>query len=365
MRRHTRYILGQLLATTAVVTVGLAAFAWLTQSLRFLHFIVNKGLSLPSFLGLTLLLLPTVTVVVLPVAVLGAVIHTYNRLIIDRELVVMRSVGLSSWSLARPALCLAAVAVALGYAVTLYLMPASFRTFKDEQSALRADLGHVILQQGAFDTLLDKVTVFVRERSPDGELRGILLHDARDPQLAVTVMAESGILGNGPAGPVLTLYQGNRQEVGQGDDAPRLLRFRDYSLPLDTLEEAPGIRYRESTERYLGELWRTPGNDRFANEGHRRVVMPLYALAVAAMAIAALLAGEFDRRRQWPRIAAAWASGLGFLVFAHALAGLMANHVVLVSLYYALPFVCAGGALWTMTRERRPSAAPGRTAVAG
>jgi lipopolysaccharide export system permease protein len=90
VREHTAYILKQLAGTAAMVTAALAGVVWLSQSLRFLDFIINKGLSVLSFLRLTLLLLPTVFSVILPVAVLCATIYTYNRLTSDRELVVMR-----------------------------------------------------------------------------------------------------------------------------------------------------------------------------------------------------------------------------------------------------------------------------------
>ena len=90
MREHTAYILKILTGTAAMIAVALAGVVWLSQSLRFLDFIINKGLSVLSFLRLTVLLLPTVFSVILPVAVLCAVIYSYNRLIADRELVVMR-----------------------------------------------------------------------------------------------------------------------------------------------------------------------------------------------------------------------------------------------------------------------------------
>ena len=94
VRRHTSYILLQLVLTTITIAAVLVSVIWLTQSLRFLDFIINRGLSVLAFLEITLLLMPSILPVTLPVAVLCAVIYTFNRLTIDRELVVMRSAGL-------------------------------------------------------------------------------------------------------------------------------------------------------------------------------------------------------------------------------------------------------------------------------
>ena len=63
-----RYILRQLFEATVFITIVLACTIWLTQSLRFVELIINRGLSLGAFLYLTSLLLPSFLVIILPVA---------------------------------------------------------------------------------------------------------------------------------------------------------------------------------------------------------------------------------------------------------------------------------------------------------
>lgn len=58
MRRIDSYIVRQLALTLLAVTVGLAALVWLTQSLRFIELVLDRGLSFWVFLELTGLLLP-------------------------------------------------------------------------------------------------------------------------------------------------------------------------------------------------------------------------------------------------------------------------------------------------------------------
>ena len=70
MRRYFAYIFRQLIGPMLVVTFSLTGVIWLTQSLRFIDLIINKGLSFWLFLYLTLLLLPSLLTVILPIACL-------------------------------------------------------------------------------------------------------------------------------------------------------------------------------------------------------------------------------------------------------------------------------------------------------
>ena len=71
------------------------ALIWLTQSLRFVELVVNRGLSLRVFLQLTGLLIPNFVAVILPITTFVVVQFIYQRLAGDRELTVMRAAGLS------------------------------------------------------------------------------------------------------------------------------------------------------------------------------------------------------------------------------------------------------------------------------
>ena len=58
MNELTRYVLRQLLVGMVLVTIGLTGIIWLSQSLRFVEMIVNRGVTGGMFLYLTMLLLP-------------------------------------------------------------------------------------------------------------------------------------------------------------------------------------------------------------------------------------------------------------------------------------------------------------------
>src|SRR5271154_4619877 len=169
MTRITRYIFEQLLVGTLVITLTITCAIWLTQSLRFIELIVNRGLSIAAYLYMIALLLPSFLAVLLPIGLFAAVLFTYNRLTTDSELIVMRSVGMGPGRLARPALILTAFVVVISYVLALFLMPLSYRQFNDMESDARSEYSAVLFQEGAFNTMGDGITVYIRSREADGE----------------------------------------------------------------------------------------------------------------------------------------------------------------------------------------------------
>ncbi len=356
----TRYVLGQLVAATVFVTLALTFAVWLTQSLRLIDYMVNRGLSASTFLTFVGLLLPSFLGVVLPIACFVAALFVYHKLAMDSEMVVMRAAGLSQLQLARPAIVLGVLVTLVVYSISLYFLPASFRNFKDLQHAFRSDFSAILLQEGVFTTVTDEITVYVRKRSPEGELRGILVHDKRDPENPVTMMAERGALVPSEAGPRVVMENGNRQEMRQGTGRFSLLYFDRYTVELTDFGDAPQARWREPKERYLHELL-APGPNRLDQqyrlellaEGHHRIVGPLYCLVFVVIGMAALLAGEFDRRGQAKRILVAIACVAALEGISLTLHDLSTRSLAVVPVMYAVVIVSTALSLYILLR--RPS----------
>jgi lipopolysaccharide export system permease protein len=305
MKGLSRYILRQILGSMAFIAIAVTGAIYLTQSLRLIDLIVNRGVSFTTFLYMTLLMLPSFLVIVLPVSLFSAVTFVYNRLTMESELVVMRAAGLSQWTLAAPALIIAFGVTIVGYSLTTYLMPAAFREFRELQLTIRNEYNSILLQEGVFNMISDGLTVFVRARTPDGQLRGILVHDERLPARPITAMAETGAIVQTADGPRVLMENGNRQEVAKDTGKLSLLYFDRYTLDISSNQGSIESRWLEPRERYLSELFfPTKGIDDVNNyyklraEGHQRLVSPLYALGFACIALALLLSGEFDRRGQ-------------------------------------------------------------------
>ena len=264
-----------------------------------------------SFLSFTLLLLPTFLSLIGPIAIFVAIVFTYNRMLNDREIIVLSASGLSPIKIGRPAIILTVLLMGFGYLNTLYLMPSSFREFKDLQREYRTDLVSVFLQEGVFNTVIEGITVFVRERNKTGELSGIIVHDERKPEKPITIMAEKGAIIAGDHGPRVLMINGNRQEVSSGDGRLSLLYFERYTFDLQDINETTINVWREPRERFLHELLLpkeqagSPSQKdyrKFRMEGIYRLASPLLYMAFTLIALAFLLTGPLHRRAQYIRI---------------------------------------------------------------
>jgi len=317
MTRLDRYILRQCFGIMIFVTAALSAAIWLAQSLRLIDLIVNRGLSVDLFLYLVALILPRFLDIVLPVGVFIAVLFTYNRLTAESELVVMRSAGLSHFALAKPVLILAGIAFLILASLSVYFLPASNRAFKDLQFEIRNRFVSTLIQEGTFTTIADKVTIYVRSRGEGGEVYGLLINDSRNPQRQVTIVAERGAFVDSPAGSRILMVNGNRQQFDTETHKLSLLTFESYTLDLDTVRDAPVIRFREAQERFLGELFFPPADTDdvlrhgFLVEAHQRILIPLSAFSFSLIPLACLLPGELNRRGQLKRVLLA--IGIAFL----------------------------------------------------
>ena len=366
------YITKQLLTAILIVVVSLTCVIWLSQSLRFVDMIVNRGLPLATFTYLTMLLLPTWLSIVLPIAGFSGVIFIYNRMTGDREMVVLEASGLSPLQLARPAIFLSVGITLICYVMTLYLIPLSYRAFKELQFQIRHNYTDVLLREGVFNTIANDITVYVRARQKTGELNGIIVHDGRDPQQKVTLIAERGALVITESGPRIFMQNGNRQSREKTTGRTSLLYFDQYTVDLGSTKSVTHRAWRDQNELYLFELLNPteketlPRNfNEYIAEGHYRLSSPLLGLALPLLALSVLLRGEFSRRGQTWRILIAVSLAIVLEGFGLGTKFLAAKQPWMIPAMYGFILVPSAIAVLLLMRRRlrRPSLEP--TAIEG
>ena len=316
---------------------------------------------------MSMLVLPTFLSAILPIAFFCSLLFVYNKLTIDSELVCLRAAGINQWSLAKPALVMATFIVVASYTIGMYVMPISHREFKERQFVLRSEHSALLLEEGSFNSLTEGVTVYIRDRE-GGTLNGILVHDAREQERPITMMAERGLLVQTDQGPRFILFNGHRQQIDRAPTRLSLLNFERYTMDLGEFAPRQGDRWREPRERFVDELLdpHSQGADRmrskFLSEAHNRIVSPLFAYTFAAIGLAALLMGNVDRRGQWRRMLVAVAAAVMFQALALFLVNATAKNGNLVPLMYLNPILATAAAI-TVLRGRWPRFLSGRAAA--
>lgn len=351
--RLDRYLFRQLLVALAAVTGGLTALIWLTQSLRFVEVVVDHGLSIGFFMEMTAMLVPSFVSVILPITTFVVVAFTYQRLSGDRELTVMRSAGISPMGLARPAIAVGVLASLVGYALTLWIVPAGMREFRDLQWEVRNRIAAYLLQDGVFTQISNGLTVYVRDRKPDGTLEGVMIDDSRNIKAHSTVFAQRGQLVQTPQGPRVVLIDGSRQEIDFKTGRLNVLTFKENVLDLSD-QSRPAARTPDASEVSVAELLDPhPPNPRDAPqwvaEGHKRLTAPLTALSYTLVALVSVLTGPFRRHGAIARPFAGVMVMVGLIAFQLLAGDLAARDNRLVALLWVqaiLPGLVAAALLF-------------------
>lgn len=347
----TRYIFWQTAGAFGVASFVLTGIIWLTQALKLLDLLISQGQSIGTYFELTMLALPSTLAIILPIGLFIAVLYALNKLISDSEVVVIYAAGISLWRTAYPILLLASFVSILVLILNLYLAPAGLRELKSRLYAIRGDIASSMLKEGAFTNPVDGLTVYVRERSSDGSVHGILVQDARNREEPITYMAETGSLVETETGPRLVMFNGNIQRMSRKENdtagAVTLLYFDKYSYDLSQYMSTGPNYVNEARERYFSELVSPAADDAWAQRNRKalladandRIANALFSITFALIALAALLPAPFSRRGYARRLALAGVVALAARVVGFAMASLSATNNAYIILMYAVPLL--------------------------
>lgn len=306
-----QYIFRSTLGAFLIVLVSLTATIWITQALRDVDLMTNRGQTILVFLGITGLVVPILVLIIAPIAMVIAVGHVLGKLSTDSELIVMNAAGMSPWTLFKPFLAMAIIVSLMVGLIGAWLGPYSVRVLRDWATEVRADLVTNIVQPGRFMSLDRGMTFHIRERRPNGQLLGIFVDDRTNPKEQATFLAEEGEIVKNDQGTFLVLKNGNvqRQEGTKGD--PAMVVFDRYAFDLSRLSAGGGARNISVRERYIWELAFPPAGDPLTDaqapqrwvELHDRLLAPLYPFAFVIIAYAYLGAPRTTRQSRGSALA--------------------------------------------------------------
>src|ERR1700750_3041175 len=147
MRLIDRYLLRQLLGPTVFAVAALTAVALLGESLSTLDLIVNQRQSAIVFLKATLLTLPQLLNMVLPIAVFVSALVALNRLHTEQEIVVCFAGGMSRWRVISPAIRLASTVAVFALMLNLWVQPMTYRALRQVMMDVKGDLAATLVRE--------------------------------------------------------------------------------------------------------------------------------------------------------------------------------------------------------------------------
>jgi len=372
MCRFDRYVLGQLMALFGFFSLVLVMIYWINRAVVLFDQLIADGQSAATFLVFTALALPKVIAMALPLAAFAAAVHVTNRLTTESELVVAQASGISPWRLAQPVLAFGLIVAALMALLVHGLMPAAHAELEEREAEIRANVTARMLTEGRFVHPAAGVTVYIREISPEGELRDIFLSDDRTAGNRTTYMAARAYLVRAPDGPRLVMLDGTAHTLEERSARLTVTTYDRFAYDVAALIEQDGRTRRDLRE--FGTLallfpgaaaLEASGKDaeRMRHEGHLRLMEPFLPLVAALLGFSALRLGGFSRFGVWRQIGLAVFLIISVEVVANATVDLARRDPALWPIVYlplAFGFSAAAALLWLAGRpalfRRRPRA---------
>ena len=363
----SRYIVRQTTGALLIVLLSLTGIVWISLALRELNVVTSKGQSAITLIQMTTLGLPGFIAVITPFALLITTIHTLNRLNSDSEIIVLTASGATTWVIVKPLVALALVVTCFLAFVNHVAQPWSMQLLRTMVIEVRSDLLSQVIQPGRFSSPEKGLTVHIRERSIDGTLHGLVMHDERDGKQVQSYLADKGVLVEDEAGAFLFMTDGHILRRSGGISEPtQIIEFDKYAVDLDSFEERQGRSLNlKARDHYTIDLLypdadnpsyrKDPG--RFRSELHERFSNLLYPLMFVLLAIANVGQATSTRQNRNLQMAQCFLAGVGIRLVGLATNNVVTLHAAAVPLLYLIPLLAIGWALVQIVRGPRTSKA--------
>ncbi|MFN3822832.1 MAG: LPS export ABC transporter permease LptF [Pseudorhodobacter sp.] len=369
MARFDRYLLSQLLQLFGFFSLVLVLVYWINRAVGLFDRLIGDGQSALVFVEISLLTLPNVIRIVLPVSAFAATVYVANRLTQDGELVVMQATGFSAFRLVRPVLWFGMIVATMMLVLMHFVVPASRATLAERTAEIGANVTARLLVDGQFMHPTDGVTFYIRELTDRGELLDVFLSDERSPTSRTAYTARRALLVRDGDRPKLIMFEGMSQSHNRDTGRLSVTHFADFTYDLGdvlapgqrggrSLDEMSTLELLHPSDSNLAET----GTSRavFLSEAHQRFSQPLLAPAAAMIGFATLLLGAFSRFGLWRQIIGAIlllivVQMVNNAATAASIRGTFGWPLVYVAPLLGIALACA--ILWTAQRPRRRHAA--------
>ncbi|MBD3835489.1 LptF/LptG family permease [Brevundimonas sp.] len=356
-----RYLFRQISLPVVAACAALAGIGVLSQSLDQLEVIVERGQSVWVMVKLTLLALPQLLAVILPIGLFIGALIALTRLQREQEMTAAFAGGMTRWQVIAPAARLALLGAILALFINLFMLPWAQHEVRRQAFAIRTDLAALLVEEGQFVQGPNGLTVYVQQIEQSGLLVNLFVYLVDGDEVTTWNAGEARFGRDATGQPILTMIDGSAQRYSS-NGVLETLSFQRYDFSLAPFADvAETIRYKPS-DLYLRQLLNPSprvlesagSRGELLAEAHSRLSSPLYVLVAMAMALAAILGGAFSRSGYSWRIAKAAGFFLLARVIGYGLVAASAWNGWMNVLQYVAPLVALGIAMRVLFRALKP-----------
>jgi lipopolysaccharide export system permease protein len=282
---------------SSLFLLGIAIFTLvllLGRLIALTDLVVSRGVPLADVGRMILYLVPSFLVFTIPMAFLLAVLLAFGRLSADNEIVVIKASGVSLFQMLPPVIFCAFVAALLALGASTIGVPWGNSSFRELSfQMLKSNITTTIREKTFWDDIPGIVMYTDQYEDQSRTLKGVVIHDGRNPERPMTIFARDGVVASAAGGQslLLSLHDGSIHSAGS-DGLYRLVHFGEYSMTVG--EKGNGTKIsRNVQDLRLLELQRQihePGTSvrdrlKMQAEFHSRFTFPFASLVFAILAV--------------------------------------------------------------------------------
>lgn len=283
------------------ITFILVVLIWFSRAIPFMSFITENGIEISDFFYLFILILPWISIYLLPISFFIAILLSLNKFSQNNEIIILKSCGLSNFKIAQPIIFFGMILTLFVYFLSFYLMPFANKQLRISRHNIEQNYTNISFAPQNFENI-DKITIYTKERDDKNNLRGILINDQRHQDFSITLTAEFGNLIAKNDEVFLKLKNGTLQRYNFESRQSEILKFDEYIFNLNNKNhESFNFKWKPN-ERFINELIYPNENlpirdlEKIDSELHKRVNDPLISLVFSILICSSILGVKISRK---------------------------------------------------------------------
>ena len=231
------YLVNQVLAPLYASLALLTSIFFLRKIIPALDILLDYHISFSDFIRFFAYITPQLLLFALPMAsMLGGVLGAV-RLNNDREMMIMKSGGISFYQMLPPIIVIALCTSLLSGLVSVYLIPAGNKAKADLIFRLAQKKIENSLQEKRFSESMGDIVLYVDKMDKKKKLwHGVYISDMREREKPLTIMARRGIISRNLDSGFITLNLSDGSLHRNGGESVESIQFQNYKLKLPVIK---------------------------------------------------------------------------------------------------------------------------------
>ncbi len=346
------YIFGQIIRAIAFALLALVGMFWIGKAIPLIELVILRGETSSTFFRLSSYLLPSIIKIMLPIAIMIAVIFTLNRMANDGEILSIHNSGRNPMRILIPIAQIGVFFVIISAIISLWLVPSSLYGIRSDLDQISQNYSKNIITAQKFMNPDQNLYIYVEDSILSGEMINIFIDDRRSEESTRTYFAERALLVKEDGLSKLALIVGNYHERNIKTGQVSVGNFNRLEIGLD-LNEAASSNDEYSLEemptqnliaRIKQKLETHEKDSKAIGELVDRLAFPLLNFLIGLMSALGFLVSAFSRHGYKKAITFGVISGLCLEAYTFSLKDVISNNSVLLFLML-IPFIIVAVAL--------------------